>query len=529
MAKMTGSSQAMGAGDGGRARIRVCLISLYSCSAIGLRYLASVLRENGIDVHLIFFKDKDIALDLMERPSQREYELLLQLIGRLDPHLVGLGVRSSFLSIAREITRQIQTRLNKPVIWGGTHATVAPDESIQIADMICLGEGEQAILELAQELALRNVNPNVESIWTRRDGSIVRNPIRGLWQNLDALPFPDYIDESKYFVHHNEIACEDPGRRSFNLDVITSRGCPYRCSYCSNSILSDLCAGKGRAIRRRSVKNVLDELRSQRDNFADLKRIDFIDEVFTWDRDWAEEFVEQYKRDIGLPFHCMQHPETVDREILCMLRDAGLERVEIGIQSGSARVRKEVFNRPVSDEKLINTSRIMRELRIVPFYDVIVDNPFETTEDKRSGLKLLLSMSRPFHMHMFSLIYFPNTILTRNALEAKVITEDQVEGRATTCFDQWYVSLNHPRPLSDRYWLSLYSLCSKNFVPKRFIRFLSGVNYLSKAPFMLVRFAILCNFIKLGSIAVKWLFEGKPVLSSIGKRRKSGKAGSRIV
>ena len=510
-------------------KFKVCLISLYSSSAIGLRYLAAVLRDHGFDVSMVFFKEKNIALDLMQVPTQDEYALLTGLLKEIRPDLIGMSVRSSFFSMACEITRSIHKDMGTPVIWGGTHATVAPDQSIEIADMLCLGEGEQALLELAQRMAAHESISDIQNLWVRENGRLTRNPIRPLFQEINSLPFPDYVNESKYFVEGETISTQDPGLQAFNLDIMTSRGCPYSCTYCSNSLFHHLYKGKGRLVRQRSVENVLDELRRHKKIFPHLKRIDFIDEVFSWDREWVEDFVQQYRKDIGLPFHCMQHPNTTDKEVMRMLKDAGLERVEIGIQTGSERVRKEVFERPVSDEKLVKTAEIMRDLRIVPFYDIIVDNPFETTEDKRQGLELLLRMPRPFYMHMFSLIYFPNTILTRKALDAGIITEDQVEGHVSRSFDQMYVSLKHPRPAPDRFWISLYSLTSKSFVPKSLIKFLSKIMFLQRHPGLLVAFAGLCNNIKLGSIAVKWLLEGKPVFASLGKRSKSKKQGSRIV
>jgi radical SAM superfamily enzyme YgiQ (UPF0313 family) len=508
---------------------RICLISLYSSSSIGPRYLASLLKKNGFDVRMIFFKDKDIALDLMERPSSREYDLLDTLVATLNPDLVGISVRSSFLSIAKEITRRIQNKLNKPVIWGGTHASVAPDQSVQIADMVCLGEGEQAMLELASKFAAKEAISSIQNLWVRENGNITKNPVRPLWPDLDLLPFPDYAGDDKYFIHNDKVSSGDPGHRAFNLDVITSRGCPYRCSYCSNSILRDMYTGCGSVVRRRSPGNVLDEIKLQQERLPGLKRVYFIDEVFSWDKQWVEEFVDRYKREVRLPFHCMQHPNTVDEEIMRVLRDAGLERVEIGIQSGSERIRMKEFDRPVPDKKLISTSQILRRLKIVPFYDLIVDNPFETAEDKKQGLDFLLKMSRPFYMHMFSLIYFPNTVFTQKALAAGLITEKQVEGEATACFDQWYVSLNHPRPNADRFWLSLYSLTSKSFVPKALIRNLSRMEFLLTHPGLLVAFANLCNYLKLLSIGAKWILEGKPVLSSVRGKMKSKKQGSRIV
>ncbi|MFP4081641.1 MAG: B12-binding domain-containing radical SAM protein [Candidatus Aminicenantes bacterium] len=512
-----------------RKKFKISLIALYSSSSIGLRYLAAVLRKEGFDVHMIFFKEKNIALDLMELPARREYDLLVGLLKDLDPDLIGIGVRSSFLNIAREITRRIQTSLSKPVIWGGTHATVDPEDSIQAADMICLGEGEQAVLELAQKLWWGQNTTDIQNLWIRKDGQVKRNPLRPLIQNLDSLPFPDYVDENKYFIEDERILERDPGVQAFNLDVLTSRGCPYHCSYCSNSIFRSLYKGKGPLVRLRSVQNVLREINTQKQFFSRLKRIDFIDEVFSWDKEWVEEFVEKFKKDVHLPFHCMQHPITTDRKIMRMLKSAGLERVEIGIQTGSERVRKKIFERPVSDKRLIETSRVMRDLKITPFYDIIVDNPFESPQDKRQGLDLMLKISRPFYMHMFSLIYFPNTILTTKALQARLISEDQVEGRATRSFNQMYVSLKHPRPDEDRYWISLYSLTSKRFVPKGFIKWLSRIYFLQKYPGPLVYFASACNTIKLAAIAVKWLWEGKPVFSWLGRRGRSRKQGSRIV
>jgi len=171
----------------------------------------------------------------------------------------------------------------------------------------------------------------------------------------------------------------------------------------------------------------------------------------------------------------------------------------------------------------------MHDLKIVPFYDIIVDNPFETPQDKRQGLNLMLKIFRPFYMHMFSLIYFPNTILTKKALEAKLISEHEVEGHVTKSFDQMYVSLKHPRPPLDLFWISLYSLTSKRFVPKILIKFLSKIDFFQKHPGPLVAFAGLCNTVKLATIAAKWILEGKPVFSSLGKRGRSNKQGSRII
>jgi len=205
-----------------------------------------------------------------------------------------------------------------------------------------------------------------------------------------------------------------------------------------------------------------------------------------------------------------------------MLKDAGLERVEVGVQSGSERIRKEYFERPVSDKRLLLTSQFLKQMKIVPFYDFIVDNPFETEKDRRDGLEFLLKFPRPFHLHVFSLIYFPNTVITKRALSANLISEDQVEGKAEQTFEQMFVTLKYPRLKVDQFWISLYSLASKSFIPIALIRWLSHRKFLKKHPKPLVLFADFANTAKLGLIALKWFLGGKPVFSTIRQTAKRG-------
>jgi len=205
-----------------------------------------------------------------------------------------------------------------------------------------------------------------------------------------------------------------------------------------------------------------------------------------------------------------------------LLKDAGLERVEVGVQSGSERIRKGYFERPVPNAKLQQTAQFLKEMGIVPFYDFIVDNPFETEEDQREGLEFLLSFPRPFHLHVFSLIYFPNTVITKRALESGLISENQIEGNAEQTFDQMFVTLRYPRPKRGQFWISLYSMASKSFIPKALIRWLSRSKFLREHPKPLIIFADLANTFKLGLIAIKWLLEGKPVFSTLRQTAKRG-------
>ena len=496
-------------------KTKVALISLYSTDAIGLRYLNAVLSAHGYDVSLIFFKELHLSADMLTPPTQREYGLLLDLLRNIGPDLVGISLRSSFTGIASSITQQIRKEGPIPVVWGGTHPTVAPEESIRIADMICIGEGEYPFLELLQAISSSGDYTRVSNLWVRRGEEIARNDVRSLITDLDSLPFPEYGAEGKYLIEDERLSPGDPALATYNLNIMASRGCPYHCSYCCNSVFNALHHGKGPRIRRRTVGNVMTEILTLLERFPRVKRIDFIDEVFAWDKEWTAAFIERYRKEVNLPFQCAQHPNIVDRDVLRMLRDAGLERVEIGVQSGSERIRKQYLERPVSDQQLILTSELLKEIGLVPFYDFIIDNPYETDTERKETLDFLLKMRRPFHLHVFALKYFPGTVITRKALEAGLISATQVEGNGTDMFRRMFVTLKDERPAADRFWVALYSLVSKSFVPKSLIRLLARSGTLKRHPGALVFFAELANKAKLGLIAFAWLFEGKPVLSMI--------------
>jgi radical SAM superfamily enzyme YgiQ (UPF0313 family) len=503
-------------------KTKISLISLYSTDAIGLRYIKSVLKKNGFDISLIFFKELHLTSDLMLLPTEKEYRLLIDLLKRLQTEIVGISIRSSYLKMARSITRRVRGELSLPVIWGGTHPTVAPEESIKIADMICIGEGEYPVLELAERMSAYDDYSDIKNLWIKKGDRIIKNEVRPLIKDLDSLPFPDYGDKDKYFIENDEIVSKDPGLKTYNLNIMASRGCPFSCSYCCNSVFNDIYKGKGPKIRRRSVDNVMEEIFSLKNLFPNMRRIDFIDEVFAWDKKWTANLTERYKKEVNLPFQCAQHPNMVDKDILIMLKNAGLERVEVGVQSGSARIRKEYFERPVTDKKLIQTSQFLKQMGIVPFYDFIVDNPFEADSDKRKGLEFLLTLRRPFHLHLFTLMYFPNTVITKRALSANLITEKQIEGNIDKKFNQMFVTLKYPRSKSDQFWVCLYSLASKSFIPKAFIMWLSRRHLLKIHPKPLILFADFANTFKLGLIAIMWLLEGKPVFSTISQTAKRG-------
>lgn len=408
---------------------RVALATFYDPVSLGVRTLQAVLDRAGYPTDLIFFRERlDAARPL---PSEREYALFLDLVGELRPLLLGLSFRSFGFKIAERLTREVRERYGTFVVWGGTHPTLAPADCAAVADAVCVGEGEGALLDLVRALETGSDPSAIPNLWLRNNGELRANPIRPLVQELDALPFPLLGDAGKYVLEDDRLENHDPyygPRPRGQYFLAASRGCPYRCDYCCNSAFHRLYHGAGPYVRKRSPENVLAELKRAKAHL-DLHYVGFMDEVFSLDKAWTLEICRGYRERIGLPFKCEVHPQTLDDELVQGMRQAGLAYAVVGVQSGSARLRRELYHRHMDNGEILRAARLFRRHRVIPYYDFILDNPYETPADLEATVSLVLDLPRPFNLELLSLTFFPETEITRRALADGVITPDQVEGR----------------------------------------------------------------------------------------------------
>lgn len=262
---------------------------------------------------------------------------------------------------------------------------------------------------------------------------------------------------------------------------MTSRGCPFTCSYCCNNIFMKIYHGKGKYVRRRSVDNVIEELAGAKERYENLKMIFFHDDVFTINHKWIKEFSSKYKEHFTTKFGCYCHPEVVNEEIIGMLSYAGLGGVIMGIQSGCESVRAKYYKRRHSNQKILEAARILHKYKITCNYDFILDNPMETHEDKINGLKLVLDLPRPLNIQLVSLRHFPETELTNLLLQKNLISERDVEGNRVDSYERWSTVLDLCRNKENMFWDILYYLADKDF-PPHIIESLSRVNFIKRHP-----------------------------------------------
>jgi pyruvate-formate lyase-activating enzyme len=194
---------------------------------------------------------------------------------------------------------------------------------------------------------------------------------------------------------------------------MTTRGCPYHCTYCCNHILSQV---SGRKIRRRSPANVLEEIRLNLERSpVRFHYVDFIDDCFTMhSREWLEAFVAGY-RGIGVPVVFRAIPEMVTEEKIAALAPAPGGFALIGLQSGSERTNREIYDRHFSAERVLACARVLDRHGIPAIYDVIVDNPYESLADWEKTVDLLAALPRSSHIFLYSLTFYKNTLLYERA------------------------------------------------------------------------------------------------------------------
>jgi len=221
-------------------------------------------------------------------------------------------------------------------------------------DGVCIGEGEHAMLDLVTHLAEGKPVTGIQNWWVKDNGTIHRNPLRPLIESLDELPVPDH-----------DVFLDAMIGPPLQAIVITSRGCPHKCTYCFNHIYHELYRGKGPLVRRRSVGHVMRELR--RIKATNCRFIRFNDDMFILSRDWIEEFSEAYREQIGLPFSCLVRANCVTQETVSLLKRAGCYRIMMGVEAGNDHVRREILKRDMSDETILEAARIVRQagLRLV--------------------------------------------------------------------------------------------------------------------------------------------------------------------
>lgn len=353
--------------------------------------------------------------------------------------LVGFSSMTGYADLTRRIVARLR-EVNPSTfqIWGGIHPIIHPDDAITAdVDAICTGEGEFAFSEFFELWESGRDFTGVRNFWFKEkgapDGDIVRNDFLPLMtaEEMETLPFPQYgaPGEKIYIPEKGFVPMgrdEYLAHFSLGYQTVWSIGCPFHCSFCGNTkfIAND---ANYKKVRHPSARYIVDEIKSVRETFPFVSQVCFHDDSFmAIPYRQLEEFAELWREELNIPFAVYGViPNYVKQEKFEMLTWAGMNRVRMGIQSGSQQIL-DFYKRPTPPERILEAGRVIgnfSEYQIPPAYDIIVDNPIETRQDVVDTLELLYSMTRPYTLLIYSLKIIPNTELEKAMAERGVDVE----------------------------------------------------------------------------------------------------------
>jgi anaerobic magnesium-protoporphyrin IX monomethyl ester cyclase len=330
--------------------------------SLSVMQLSSVLKQNSHEVLFHMYKNQDN---------------LSKYIKETEPDCVGFSIMTSQHISALKVASFIKRDVNSSIltIFGGPHCTFMPeiinDDSV---DIVVRGEGEGALLEIMNAIDKKDDFSNIKNVYIKHNSEIIKNELRPLIEDLDSLPFPDRGLFDKYLYYRNYP----------NRNIMTSRGCPFKCNFCFNKKYNELYQTK-KLVRRRSVQNVISEIKFIKDKYPATKLIKFMDDMFTVNRKWFFSFLEAYNKDINLPFNCHIRADSETEETIKALAESNCTGVQFGIETGNEELRNSILNKKITNDQILNVTAVLKKYKL-PFttYNIFfvpggtVDNAWET-------------------------------------------------------------------------------------------------------------------------------------------------------
>jgi len=417
-------------------------------SAFGVRALSALLKQEGHSVICLFLPGGIERLrhgrDVVYSYSSEALDDITAVLQ--DCAVIGISFMSQYHDRAVALTQHVRKTTRVLILWGGVHASVRPEESLAYADAVCIGEGDMPLTELSAAIRDGRDFLHTPSFFFRTNHSIQRNPIAPPVVDLDRLPPFDFALEGHYLLDpfSQRLKPMTPELLRTTLPLMpffgpepltvyrtmTSRGCPHRCTYCANRHQRDLAGSEFPYLRWRNPDHVVNELLAVKDTYPFIQGIHFFDDVFAaMPLDRLQVFCQAYQRHIRLPFYCQVSPVVLNHERLELLLDAGMVFIEMGVQTGSPRIRK-MYDRNETNEQILEAAQMIHALGdrvLTPRYHLILDNPWETSEDQAATLDLASRIPKPFIWCLSSLVLYPGTDLNQRAHQEGFLNDEESE------------------------------------------------------------------------------------------------------
>lgn len=367
---------------------------------LGLMYIASYLKENSnCDIKII-----DAVADKMT------HEQLYQSVLKYNPDVVGIISHTHNLVDVCIVAKNCK-RINDKILvcLGGPHVNVYPKESISFdyVDFVVLGEGERTFTELIKVIESKGNYCDVKGLIFKKDGNIVETDERLDISNLDEIPFPlrSLIDSDKYY--------SILGKNKVMTTLISSRGCPYRCSFCSTP--------KGK-YRMRSPGNIVDEI--EECVRSGINEVHFVDDTFNLSTDRVNDICDEIiRRGLKIDWSFRGHIDKITKQLLLRVKQAGCCRIQLGVET-STDEGLQVLNKGINIEQIKKVFCWAKEVKIATVAYFMIGCPHEKTkEDIYRTIKFAVDLNADYALFNILTLY-PHTDLYKKGISSGILSCD---------------------------------------------------------------------------------------------------------
>ena len=355
---------------------------------LGLAYLIAVLKQNGIS-----------NIDIYDQGLENDDRVLFEKIDILKPDLIGMTTFSYCYDYATDLISKIKKYTGIPLIIGGPHVSAIKQDILlkTPVNFAMKGESEISFLKFIAELGdSKNYSKVGNLIWRDTRGNIVENEMEPFIKNIDTIPFPSY--ESFYFERYNYFVTK-------TLPIVTSRGCPYGCNYCSVKL------SMGRRFRARSPENVIEEMKHWIETYG-IEKFEVNDDCFTLDMERAEKICDLIiKEGLNIKYEMYNgiRADKISERLLRKMRDSGCLFVSYGCESGNQGIINNM-GKALKIEKIREAVELTNKVGIRNSVNFIIGHKGETYETAMESIRFAKTLPTNF-VNFYNLIPYPGTDL----------------------------------------------------------------------------------------------------------------------
>lgn len=383
--------------------------------ALELETLSAVIRQAEHRVTLIYDPDVfGITDNVLQIPALAKrlsfHERMAQKIAEAYPDLVLFSALPNTYKWLRETAQKLKSLISVPVVFIGLHPTLAPERVMRdrFVDYVIQGEVEGVIHLFTAALKSHKDKNQVGNLWYRKNEQVLftyrDDPV-----NLDTLPLPDKELFRPYVTH------------SYSYAAVVSRGCPFRCSFCEETCWKQIYGN--RFFRRKSVDSVMRELIEAKHRY-NFKEVIFKDSYLSGDIRWLERLMQEYRKNIAVPFKCFCAITGFDEKTAKLLKKSGCYCVEFGLQTWNEHIRRKALQRPESNKDAIHVFDLCARQRLWYDIDHMFNLPGETENDHITGALNYHSLRYLNRIKTHYLVYLPSAKIIDHALRTKTVSED---------------------------------------------------------------------------------------------------------